>query len=195
MLDALRRATSSLHAETENHPLVSPLLASDPTAQQVAWLLCGFREFYALLEPALSSRVPADLAATGYRYHPRLPLLKADIADLVGDAPVPPGLCRDLAFLCPGNPVGILYVVEGATQGGRVIAPALASSLGTGAHRGARFFHLYTRGQWPLLRGFLASRGSDGCDEILLAGCATFRLLHRVLDRVYRMRQGYEKAG
>lgn len=191
LLPALRRATADLHARTEQHPLVGALLSPALQTEQLAWLLCGFREFYALLEPKLSAGLPSSLLDRGYCYQPRLPLLTADIADLVDKPPAVSGLCRDIPLPALNNPLGILYVVEGATQGGRVIAPALRASLALGPARGARYFHLFQRGQWQIVRQWLATTGIDGRQDVLASGCDTFTLLHRVLDRVQMMRQGH----
>ena len=41
----------------------------------------------------------------------------------------------------PAAIVGALYVIEGSTLGGKVIARQLAAHLGLNAAKGARFFH------------------------------------------------------
>lgn len=188
-LDTLRRSTASLHAEIESHALLRPLLSPDISPAQLALLLCGFREFFALLEPGLGARLPPVLSGAGYRYHPRLPLLIADLGDLAETPPVPAGFCADLAGAVPGNLLGTLYVIEGATQGGRLIAPHLLAQLGLGQSRGARYFHLYRQRQWPVLRTVLAEPADGALEDIVGSAQNTFRLLHRVLDRVQIARQ------
>lgn len=195
VLGALREGTAALHAETERHPLLRTLLSPALTTRDLALLLCGFREFFALVEPLVPQRLPAELRCGAYVYYPRLPLLEADLADLTADLPVPPGMCRELAIATPGNILGILYVIEGATQGGRVIAPHLGRHLGFNAHWGARYFHLHRRRQWLPLRALLAQPGLQDMDGIVSAGRETFRLLHQVLDQISITRQAHGQGG
>lgn len=196
VLSALRHATSAAHAETEKHPLLRPLMSPTLQRQQLARILCGFREFFALLEPGVTKELPALLSSTGYRYQPRVPLLVADIRDLAQVPPIEAGLCRDLAVSPSRNLLGVLYVVEGATQGGRVIAPRLARSLGVTASWGARYFHLYQDAQWSRLHSVLA-REETICptEPVIEAALGCFDLLQQVMDRVAPATEEGEHAG
>ncbi len=92
-----------------------------------------------------------------------------------GPAPAPPSLGGVAAGL------GALYVVEGATLGGRVIARHLARSLALGPADGAAFFAGYgdrTGAMWNGLRAQAADYEArfGGVAEATAAAQATFAL-------------------
>jgi heme oxygenase len=70
--------------------------------------------------------------------------------------------------------VGCLYVLEGATLGGQVIARRLQETLKIGPENGASFFHGYGRDAghlWKSFRAALAAYASDRWrQEQIIAG-------------------------
>lgn len=135
------------------------LLAPRVSRQTYGALLWVFYHYYTALEdrltPALNELLPA-ITQYEYQYVRRSPLLKQDLVDLnvsceqSGEWPSLPLPATDSLAAA----LGVLYVVEGSTQGGRIIAPLLARSLGVGPTCGGRFFGLNATGNrgWP---GFL----------------------------------------
>lgn len=186
---ALRDGTSAEHRALEKHPLLRPLLRPDLEAGQYCSALHPLLHFYRRLEPAL---VPACTAAViqlgagnGYCYSPRTPLLIQDLKDM-GQRPEPAPETRPLPDLStPWRVLGVLYVLEGATQGGRVIAPRLARSLGIDGGTGARYFTIHNRDEgssWRALTNIL--RGLDKPPQLeLIAGARqAFTSLHQHMD-------------
>lgn len=193
-LAALRAATSALHIATERHPLVRSVLSPSACVGDLVGLYCAFREFHALIEPYLqAASLPASLLRLGYRYRPRLPLLEADLSDLAG--PLWPRQCVNIAAPHWKSPLGLLYVVEGASQGGRVIGPRLTASLGVGPDWGARYFHVRDATQWVILRDWLALEDGGDPDKLVDAGREAFILLQRAFDQVQSVKSTELRGG
>ncbi|WP_440995378.1 biliverdin-producing heme oxygenase [Arhodomonas sp. SL1] len=188
VLDELRRQTAPAHRRLECHPLLGALLRRELTCDRYTTILGMFYRYYRALEPALAMWAgDPRLLRAGYRYRPRAPLLREDLSAL-GRGQGRAGPPKDAL---PGTPpldsgdaaLGVLYVIEGATMGGRVIAPRLRETLGVRRERGGSYFHLYEHGDWPVLRDLL-----EACQETETAGAAgdaaqeTFACLHGYCD-------------
>ena len=139
--EALRVATKDIHDRLHGHMLFRQLLEETITRQQYTALLSRLYGFHQGIEIALGAQ------DTQHRTLPmgprrRVHLLAYDLKTLgqsdndISELPVakaPPGLDQVGRFL------GCLYVREGATLGGRVLAGTLAHLLGSGLE-GRRFF-------------------------------------------------------
>lgn len=171
-----------LKAETQaEHDAIERVL--DLTSD--ALTLAAYRERLARLY-GFHRPVEARLhAVPGIDLHARRkhPLLLADLHALGGDDPEQLPLCVELPPLAgPADRFGCLYVLEGATLGGRVIARHVARTLGVTPASGGRFFHGYdarTAAMWQAFRGALAAfaEASASHDRIVAAAIATFRTL------------------
>jgi len=87
----------------------------------------------------------------------------------------------------PGDLVGTLYVVEGSTLGGQLIAKHLAKNLGITPETGGRFFGGYgenTVNFWTDFLDFAADIDQDDalCLSAKNMACETFRLFLQTLD-------------
>ncbi len=167
LLARLRQATRPVHRELERHPLLRPLLSADLSRRNYVRVLGAFAAFYRDMEPGITAALDAltiqGETSTPYRYRPRLFVLQQDLDDLdAQQAGVSAPLPRLPALQTPEALLGVLYVLEGATQGGRVIAPRLAQALNLGPAFGARYFHLHEAGQWPHLKRVLMTSSGDG---------------------------------
>lgn len=186
LLGLLRQATRQAHHELEQQALLQPLQSEALTRDDYIRVLAAFAGFYRALEPALTDAM--DMLPIGrgsYRYLPRLALLQSDLDDLAAPQPgTIPLLSERPAWPTQDALLGALYVLEGATQGGRVIAPRLAQVLKLGPDRGARYFHLYEQKQWRYFKAMLENC-AGGADPLVVAASAvqTFTALHRHLDR------------
>lgn len=174
----LRRDTAELHEHLEAHlDLLGPTL-SILRYQRVLEIFYGF---YAPVEARLS-RLAAESPPFGFSLRARSELLasdlealglsRRDLAELPRSTTFPP-LCRleDLA--------GCLYVLEGASLGGKVIAPALERRLGITKESGASFFvgdAGATATRWSRVLTWLDGVGREGArsDDIVAAARATF---------------------
>ena len=180
ILARLRSETRDAHNATE----ISLGLASESLSHTgYARCLARFFGFYHPLEAALHQhalRQPFDrllagrLDKTGY--------LTQDLRAL-GVRSAALALCSALPPLhTPAEVYGCLYVVEGATLGGRVIGPQLQARLGIDAGSGGRFFSGYgeaTGAMWQALRRALVCAAPDLATEnrIIASANATFLAL------------------
>lgn len=136
VLLALRQSTAAAHRRIES---VLPLsaLADRQRLRHVLAALAGFHEQW---EPAALRLLPAADAAWLHA-RSRCAWLQQDLAALaagqppVADQPGPPLQLVDAAAAW-----GSVYVMEGSTLGGQVIAHHLRDTLGLHADNGARYY-------------------------------------------------------
>jgi heme oxygenase (biliverdin-IX-beta and delta-forming) len=186
ILEALKSGTAAQHERVE------ALLALDGpplTRARYATVVSELRALYAPLERALFARLDADVPA-GWRLpafvpsdRRKLPLLDRDLAALsLGTPPDAPVAVLPAVATVPAA-LGALYVLEGATLGGRVIARRLAD-LGLAPATGAAYFAGYGDATGAMWRGY-GAQVSDfvarfgGADEVLRAAGATFDAFER----------------
>ena len=163
----LRAATAVLHRRVEDGV---DLLHRVETREGAASLLLRMEAFYRTLEPllerSLAGRVAPEFLA------PRAPRLRDDLDRLApGWQALPAPEMPPLA-----DPLGALYVIEGAALGGQVIARHLVARLG---FRSAFFGG---EGVGPRWRAFRAILDGWGEYEAVEAGAiATFRAFERAV--------------
>ncbi len=192
ILKQLREQTRPAHEALEAQPLLKGLLSSQLTEAGYGQLLQSMLAFYQSLESEL---VPATAALLrlhpdpDYRYMPRVPFLANDCRSL-GCAshgliypPIGLQLNGSGAYL-----LGVLYVVEGSTQGGRFIARHLAHTLGFSESSGASFFNIHQwDNSWAAFRCWLSrdleSNYQGDTQSIIEGADMTFSALHTHLDQ------------
>ncbi len=121
----LRDATAQQHLAVEQLPTMRALLRDSLSVHDYVQVL---RRHHAVLA-GWEQREAAWLHASGdahWRYQPRSPLLEQDLAALRAMPPAPTPAPPAHAA---GSRWGMLYVVEGARLGGRVIARQLRQTL------------------------------------------------------------------
>lgn len=192
LLEQLREQTRSAHVALEAQSLLQRLLSSQLTETEYGQLLQSMLAFYQSLESELIPATAALLARypdPNYRYLPRAPLLASDCRALGFDSSAvihPPTALRldgSGAFL-----LGVLYVIEGSTQGGRLIARHLAHTLGVSENSGASFFNIH-RGDnsWMAFRHWfgrdLACHHQDDIERMIEGANVTFSTLYTHLDQ------------
>lgn len=148
LMRKLREHTAGVHAATEALPLMQTVLGPRPTTAGYRRYLLTLHGVYTAVEPALYAAIPATLLAE-LGIAPKLPALRQDLMALQptaattttaggGSAATGPPSAEDLRVrvdgLLAGNrakrtatALGGLYVLEGATLGGQVIARRLRS--------------------------------------------------------------------
>lgn len=192
ILEQLRVQTRPAHQILETQPLLKRLLSSRLSNTEYGQLLQSMLAFYQALEVEL---VPAAASLLkrypdpAYWYLPRAPLLATDCQTL-GYAssgftypPLKLQLNENDAYL-----LGVLYVIEGATQGGRVISRHLAHTLGISEDSGASFFNIHRRdNSWATFCRWLGRdlecNYQEDIDSIVEGADMTFFTLHTHLDQ------------
>lgn len=198
LLATLRAATRNEHTSLERHPLLQSLIRDQLVLQDYLSFLRALLTFYQQLEPLLEKRLPVECQESGYRYLSRSVVLKADLEQLTGGRHA---LDTDRVPLLPlpdlsssDRVIGVLYVLEGATQGGRVIAPRVTRLL-TGTELpmekpalerpdGVQYFQLFRHNEWARLQRVIAqvSQRPHAAGESVAAAIETFRCLGGYLD-------------
>ncbi|HEX8672578.1 MAG TPA: biliverdin-producing heme oxygenase [Longimicrobium sp.] len=185
ILDLLRDRTRAAHDRAEE---ALPLLDPSLDAARYRAILAGFWGFHAALEPRLAA--VAELRGLGLDPTERrkLPRLEHDLRTLGAD---PARL--SLADAVPevegvAAALGCMYVLEGATLGGRVISRHLAAR-GIGPESGGAFFAGYGDETGEMWKSFSAAIGAyaeahpESIPRIVDAADETFTLLERWLAR------------
>lgn len=199
ILQQLREQTRPAHDDLEAQPLLRGLLASQLTNAEYGQLLQSMLAFYQSIESALVPATTALLAQhpdPHYQYLPRAPLLADDCRVLGFDStdlvfpPVELHLKGSGAIL-----LGVLYVIEGSTQGGRLIAKHLAWTLGVTENSGAGFFNLHRwSNSWAEFRHWLSAelenQYQDDVQSIIEGADMTFSALRTHLDHWQRCTHG-----
>lgn len=180
LLTDLREGTLAQHCRVEKHLLLRQLMASTLSLEEYSRIIAAFTGFYATLEPRMQA-ISARFDFPGYEYQPRLPLLIKDRETLPVCAVTPCTMAPEYASA--DELLGVLYVLEGATQGGRVIAPWLQQKLALTDAAGARYFNFYRQRSWQTFRTMVGNiqQHYDYC-LVVTAARATFDHLHSHLD-------------
>ncbi len=192
ILEQLRKQTRPAHVALEAQSLLQRLLSSSLTEAEYGQLLQSLLAFYESLESELVPATAALLARhpdPDYRYLPRVPLLANDCRALGCDSSAvirPPVVLRrdgSGAFI-----LGVLYVIEGSTQGGRLIARHLAHTLGVTENSGASFFNIHRwDNSWMAFRHWfgrdLACHYQNDMNKMIEGANMTFSTLHTHLDQ------------
>jgi len=177
ILQRLRSETASHHAAIESQ---MPLLDPELSRQTYIHLLQRFWGYYSPLEQRLRSQsFEGRYLWSDREKTPRL------VLDLLALGATTTGLARCENLPCLDSTaeiLGCLYVIEGASLGGQIIAKHLDANLGLTPETGASFFSGYgvnTGPYWLAFRTFLsefaASLNQD--DQIVISANATFQTL------------------
>ncbi len=158
-----------------------PLATIGSTRTAYRRVLAALLGFYEPLERRLQSvaRASGDLDLMGrekvsllHRDMQRLGVSEQALAQLPRCPALPPidGVPRAL---------GCMYVLEGATLGGQIIARHLEAHLGIDEGSGGSFFHAYGADTGAMWRAFVArlNRQPSPFDSILAAAAETFEQL------------------
>ncbi|MBK1716163.1 biliverdin-producing heme oxygenase [Thiocystis violacea] len=186
---ALRQATAEAHAAVERLPMMCRLTSESVTREDYRDYLQTLAAIYAPLEPSLYARLDNGLReALGVR--PKLPALRHDLEEqggvwLTHTPETTPWLdCPDGVSAA----VGGLYVLEGATLGGRTIARQLRRILGDGLGS-ASFLDFHgtdTSAAWKQFSGglnALVARGILAPEAVIAGALAVFGHVHRRLEQ------------
>jgi heme oxygenase len=187
LMTQLRAGTRDLHEAAE-----STLDLDECLADRFAYghMLADLRGFYASAEESLSALSGWSTLepAVDIQLRCRVPLLDADLKQL--GVPVPTGRSEALEGLLSGSltaGIGCLYVLEGSTLGGKLVARRAQAQLG--ADLPVAFFATADRpqlgAQWQALKqalnAFGLARGPAAEAEVLAAARGTFAALQQWL--------------
>ncbi len=193
----LRLQTRAAHDRIEANPHFARLMAPDLTRPEYHALVARLFGHHAAAEAGLAGAaalLPDRLGLAGRLR--RTALLGADLVAL-GSTPVQVAAlprCPGLALRRPEEAWGVLYVLEGSSLGGQVIARHLAQHLQIGPSTGASGMAPYGAETGALWRGFkdaldeafamgapdhVCTRGALDAEAVIDAACQAFDRLDR----------------
>jgi heme oxygenase len=184
ILILLREQTRDVHTRLESR---IDLLERASSLSAYGKLLMRFYGFYLPFE--LRLREVFSLELPEFDFVPRIKLHRLE-QDMRAISVSPPDLsmtpfCRDLPeFKTAAQALGGLYVVEGATLGGKIIGRHLQETLGLNAANGAAFFDGYGAENGRMWRAFgeMVTRYAEGGAhdaEIIQGANETFAAFER----------------
>jgi len=201
LIVALRLATAATHQAVELLPGMVRLTGPDPSPADYRRYLRLMARVYGTLEPSLYAALSAPGAPGASAADRRSPGLAAERIAALGLRPKFPALCADLAMhgLAPpavapdllsppdlNTALGGLYVLEGSTLGGRVVARHLRKHLGDPLP-GATFLDFHgdqAVAHWKRLGLVLDGLAADGLidpDCVIAGACAVFQEVYTML--------------
>lgn len=190
ILKHLKEATRSRHAALESRlPLLDPEL---PRSDYRDFLHLFFG-YYEPLETRLLAQPCWKALGFDYTERRKTPRLAQDLMALgdTADALKSLARCQNLPSLStPGQALGCLYVIEGATLGGQIITRRLEAGLGLTPASGASFFSGYgaqTGSRWKDFCAMLEANTGRACrpEDILGGALQTFETLGQWLFPKY----------
>jgi heme oxygenase (biliverdin-IX-beta and delta-forming) len=178
----LFEATRAEHERVEG---LLPLASPELTLPQYVTLLQGLLSIYTDLEARIDTHLPAlEQLEFDWQGRRKLPLLQRDLTSLAqpvhgAASALRSGAIPRLSQL--SQALGCLYVMEGATLGGKLISRNVEQVLGIRSDCGASFFNCYgpaTGAKWQIFCAVLErSLGNDSArSEAAAAAVATFQL-------------------
>jgi heme oxygenase len=183
ILSELRIATTQQHQLLEKR---IPFYTADQTLY--TRLIEAYYGFYRPLE-SLLFQLAMTIPDLDWLIRSKTPSLEADLNALGLDADeiVAIPQCRfSLKITTVAEVLGVLYVLEGATLGGKSLRNGLYSRLGIDEHRGGRFFAVYGTSTLMMWRDFLGClyevRDPGERAQSVVAAEATFKALEDWLE-------------
>ncbi len=185
----LQRLKAATRAEHDAIEVALDLMAPGLSLLDYHCRVRRYHGFYAAIEPLIAAAANWPRWGIDIGARAKTPWLAADLvclagrSELAGAALADLPQCSELPPLdTPAAAFGCLYVLEGATLGGRVISRHIEHELGLDATRGARFFHGYgeqTGSQWKAFRAALSAflGTSSEEDRVVASAIATFAAL------------------
>lgn len=177
----LRAATQPDHTRLEQLPRLRALAGDDLRPTPYAELLALYYGYYEPLERQLAAHPLWTRCGFDFEARRKLPLIARDLTSLGWSDLALAALPRHQAppLGDDAQALGRLYVLEGATLGGQILARHVRARLGYGPACGAAFFGGYGEAVGPMwqavCRLLVAHCGPDQVDPALVnAARATF---------------------
>ncbi len=194
----LKGQTRDWHNRAAGHPFERRLISGEATRDYYARYLGQLLHVHLVLEQPLRDRQSQRpiFAPILHGYHFRAAALVADLHALghrPGAHPALPatallcGRITDLAEQAPVALLGTLYVLEGSTNGGRLIADVARRSLNLPPGAGTDYLDPHGPAQPERWRTFKAALdalvlGPADRDAVIAAACDAFRGVHDILE-------------
>lgn len=150
-LDKLRLSTSPLHKQLESVPLSQVIVSPEITVQKYAEYLLVMEDIVKDVEVKVYPVISNFISDIDQRK--KLSSIQDDLK-VLGFSVLNENTAFDADFEIPFA-LGIVYVMEGSTLGGRVILKNIEKQLGFNADNGAKYFSGYKENTGSLWKSFL----------------------------------------
>jgi heme oxygenase len=198
LADALKQGTRELHVEAERHPLQQNMLRGTIARDRFAAYLNELHHIHTVLEDALRSSSHPAIAVMFQDHHLRAQLLAHDIVALSESMSERPrcratrsfcGFIHDAATADPAALIGVLYVLEGSTNGNAFIARAIEKAYGLAPGVATRSLDPHGAEQRPRWQEFRAALDTLDLPDaeaarVISAARWTFRTVYDVADEL-----------
>lgn len=186
-LDKLRLSTSPLHKQLESVPLSKVIVSPEITAQKYAEYLLVMESIVRDVETKVYPVISNFISDIDQRK--KLNLIQDDLKAL-GFSVLNETTAFDADFEIPFA-LGIVYVLEGSTLGGRVILKNIEKQLGFNADNGAKYFSGYKENTGSLWKSFLSEmiqyEQQYSCGDAIIEG-ANF-----AFGAIYKHFEGFKR--
>lgn len=153
LLERLRDQTRPIHERLEVSERMRALMRPTIDIDEYSRHLLDVHGFVVPFERRLLADAPRVSARFSYERRIKTSLLERDLIFLA--CPIP-HVTDDSSwhFSRPEEAIGAMYVMEGATLGGRYICEHLEAALGLRADRGLAYFHSYGKARGRMWNEF-----------------------------------------
>lgn len=180
---ALRDATRASHHLIDHHPLLAPLVRADLSRRDYARALRAMLHIHLPLQSVLMEAMAQT--GGGHELADRVAWLFDDLSVLDDGNITAQPAWQPPPIEGPAALAGVLYVIEGSTMGGQVIARQIEASLGYTATCGARFFNAWgveTIQRWQAFLRYAEALGGADIPSATAAAVTMFNSIHQALD-------------
>ncbi len=181
ILEDIRTKTAENHKLLEQASLLLPITERTITLENYIEILKKFYGFFHPLEKQIDNFSQIQSYLPDYSTRRKADLICQDLVNIAPQyASKPIALCKDLpAITNTSQAFGCLYVMEGSTLGGKMIAKIVKEVLQLDTINGASFFNGYgkeTSSKWKLFQQALIKFSHDYSTnhEIIDAANETF---------------------
>lgn len=145
ILEEIKKQTSENHHRLEQTNLLHPIATPSLTAEHYHKILRVFYGYFSPLEKEINKMELIRQYLPDVATRRKASMLKADLLNLNAIKPADTlALCQELPEIRTSSQAfGCLYVLEGSTLGGRMIAKSLRKNLSLDHVYGASFFNGY----------------------------------------------------
>jgi heme oxygenase len=180
----MKQATENAHRAAERTGLMQPLMRADVSVDDYLHALNGLYHWLDKYEVCLQTWLPQQVERSeNYHYQPRTSHIVSDIHALGGFTP-PPQIHHEQA-VSVYQALGYAYVIEGSTQGGRMLKQRLENVLQLDG-KATNYFGFYQQGNWQrFIRAFERLSLTDAqLQEMTNAALSAFRSFTDVAEQV-----------
>jgi heme oxygenase (biliverdin-IX-beta and delta-forming) len=190
ILEDIRDKTSKNHARLEQTSLLLPIGNKTITKETYIEILKKFYGYFHPLEQLVDNFPQIHTFLPDYTARRKANLIYQDLMRVTSaNSQLPVELCEDLpAVTNPSQAFGCLYVMEGSTLGGKMIAKILKDVLHIDPDAGASFFNGYgkeTGSKWKSFQQGLVNFSSvtSTNQEIIEAANETFAKFEKWINK------------